>query len=124
MPRREIIAIPGELRWTLPRPKRRNWWHRSAQEAPAWPREAKSLHIDCGEREVDAWLDRSELMRALMLLRVEQGKILPGGWLFPGINPTVPVTTRQRNRAIHAAADTVKIDKRVSMPTARRATRP
>ena len=48
-----------------------------------------------------------------------QGKILPGGWLFPGLNPMDPLSTRQLNRAIHFAADAAKIDKRVSMHTLR-----
>jgi len=39
--------------------------------------------------------------------------------LFPGMDPTDPLTTRQLNRAIHAAADAAKIGKRVSMHTLR-----
>jgi integrase len=35
------------------------------------------------------------------------------------MNPMDPITTRQLNRAIHAAAETAKIDKRVSMHTLR-----
>jgi len=45
--------------------------------------------------------------------------MMPGGWLFPGLNPMDPVTTRQLNRAIHAAAEAAQIDKRVSMHTLR-----
>jgi len=30
--------------------------------------------------------------------------LLPRGWLFPGRNPVVPLSTRQLNRAVHAAA--------------------
>src|SRR5690349_17403079 len=45
--------------------------------------------------------------------------MLPGGWLFPGQNPTDPMSTRQLNRAVHAAADEAKLGKRVSMPTLR-----
>ena len=48
-----------------------------------------------------------------------QGKIVRNGWLFPGLDPMDPLSTRQLNRAIHAAADTAKIDKRVSMHTLR-----
>jgi len=44
-----------------------------------------------------------------------QGKILDGGWLFPGMNPLDPVTPRQLNRAIHDAALPAGIDKRLSM---------
>ena len=49
----------------------------------------------------------------------DQGKILPNGWLFPGMDPVDPLTTRQLNRAIHAAAEAAGIDKRVSMHTLR-----
>ena len=48
-----------------------------------------------------------------------QGKILRNGWLFPGLDPMDPLSTRQLNRAIHAAADTAKINKRMSMHTLR-----
>ena len=48
-----------------------------------------------------------------------QGKLLDGGWLFPGQNPVNPLTTRQLNRICHAAAGAAKIDKRVSMHTLR-----
>ena len=48
-----------------------------------------------------------------------QGKMPGGGWLFPGLNPIDPLSTRQLNRAVHAAADAAQIDKRVSMHTLR-----
>ena len=48
-----------------------------------------------------------------------EGKMLPGGWLFPSRDPVDPLSTRQLNRAIHAAADLAEIDKRVSMHTLR-----
>ena len=48
-----------------------------------------------------------------MTLRVEQGKLLEGGWLFPGQQPINPLSTRQLNRAVHAAAAEAEIDKRV-----------
>ena len=35
--------------------------------------------------------------------------------MFPGLNPIEPVSTRQLNRAIHAAALAAEIDKPVSM---------
>ena len=31
------------------------------------------------------------------------GVLLPQGWLFPGRNPVEPLSTRQLNRAVHAA---------------------
>ena len=45
--------------------------------------------------------------------------MLDGGWLFPGLNPIESLSTRQLNRAIHAAAEAAQIDKRVSMHTLR-----
>jgi integrase/recombinase XerD len=45
--------------------------------------------------------------------------MLDGGWLFPGLNPVEPLSTRQLNRAVHMAADAANIDKRVSMHTLR-----
>jgi site-specific recombinase XerD len=45
--------------------------------------------------------------------------MLNGGWLFPGLNPMDQLSTRQLNRAIHAAAEAAEIDKRVSMHTLR-----
>ena len=58
-------------------------------------------------------------LRAWWRLGHAQGKMLPGGWLFPGLDPMDPLSTRQLNRAIHFAADAAKIDKRVSMHTLR-----
>jgi len=60
-----------------------------------------------------------ERLRAWWRLAHSQGKMLPGGWLFPGLNPVESLTTRQLNRAIHIAAATAKIDKRVTMHTLR-----
>ena len=37
------------------------------------------------------------------------GVLLPRGWLFPGRNPVVPLSTRQPNRAVHAAAEAAGI---------------
>ncbi len=71
--------------------------------------------------------DRYALLSPVLLQRLRtwwrlghaQGKMLPGGWLFPGLDPTDPLTARQLNRAVHAAADAAGIDKRVSTHTLR-----
>jgi site-specific recombinase XerD len=71
--------------------------------------------------------DRYAMLSPVLLQRLRtwwrvghaQGKILPGGWLFPGLDPMDPITCRQLNRAIHAAAQDAHIDKRVSMHTLR-----
>lgn len=47
------------------------------------------------------------------------GKMLPGGWLFPGIDPVNPMTARQLNRYVHDAAERAGIEKRVSAHTLR-----
>src|SRR5216683_7157998 len=77
-----------------------------------------------------------------MLLRIEQGKgrkdrfamlspqllellrdwwriARPRVWLFPGQNPVNHLTTRQLNRAVHAAAHMAEIAKRVTPHTLR-----
>ena len=71
--------------------------------------------------------DRYAMLSPLMLERLRtwwrvaraQGKMLDGGWLFPGMNPIDPLTPRQLNRAVHAAARAAGLDKRVSMHTLR-----
>jgi integrase/recombinase XerD len=71
--------------------------------------------------------DRYAMLSPVLLQRLRtwwriahaQGRMLPGGWLFPGMNPTDALTTRQLNRAIHDAADAAGIHKRVSMHTLR-----
>jgi integrase/recombinase XerD len=84
----------------------------------------------------------SDIDSARMVIRVEQGKgrkdryvmlsqhlldllrawwkaARPQGWLFPGRDPGQPLTTRQLNRAIHAAAQMAEISKPVSLHTLR-----
>ncbi len=60
-----------------------------------------------------------ERLRVWWRVARAQGKMLDGGWLFPGLNPINPLTARQLNRAIHEAATLAKIDKPVSMHTLR-----
>jgi integrase/recombinase XerD len=60
-----------------------------------------------------------ERLRVWWRVARAQGKMLNGGWLFPGLDPINPLTARQLNRAIHDAATLAKIDKRVSMHTLR-----
>ena len=71
--------------------------------------------------------DRYAMLSPILLERLRvwwrvarsQGKILKGGWLFPGRDPIDPLSAKQLNRAIHEAATLAKIDKRVSMHTLR-----
>jgi len=60
-----------------------------------------------------------ETLRTWWRLARQQGRMLPGGWLFPGMDPTDPITPRQLNRAVHLAATAAQIDKRVSLHTLR-----
>ena len=60
-----------------------------------------------------------ELLRDWWVQGRRRGVLLPRGWLFPSRNPIEPLSTRQLNRAIHAAAEAAGIKKRVSMHTLR-----
>src|SRR6266567_1255958 len=60
-----------------------------------------------------------ELLRAWWREGRRLGALLPRGWLFPGRNPIEPLSTRQLNRAVHAAAEAAGINKRVSPHTLR-----
>ncbi|MFZ3248344.1 MAG: tyrosine-type recombinase/integrase, partial [Pseudolabrys sp.] len=89
-----------------------------------------------------AALKVSDIDSERMLLRIEQGKgrkdrhamlspvllellrdwwriARPKAWLFPGRDPLQPMSTRQLNRACHAAANMAEITKRVSPHTLR-----
>jgi site-specific recombinase XerD len=74
-----------------------------------------------GRRDRYAMLAPSllKLLRAWWVEGHRLGKMLPGGWLFPGIDPVDPLSTRQLNRVVKQAADAAGIDKRVSMHTLR-----
>ena len=81
------------------------------------------LRVEQGKGRKDRYAMLSpvllERLRAWWRVARAQGKMLDGGWLFPGMNPVEPLTTRQLNRAVHAAAAAAKIDKRVAMHTLR-----
>jgi len=82
-----------------------------------------TLRVEQGKGRKDRYAMLSpvllERLRAWWRLGHAQGKILPGGWLFPGLDPMDPLSARQLNRAVHGAADAAKIDKRVSPHTLR-----
>ena len=65
--------------------------------------------------------DRNVMLSAslLELLRAWWRAARPQGWLFPGRNPVQPMTTRQLNRACHAAAEAAGIERNVSLHTLR-----
>ena len=82
-----------------------------------------TLRVEQGKGDKDRYAMLSpvllERLRTWWRVAHAQGKMLPNGWLFPGLNPIDPLSTRQLNRAIHAAAEAAQIDKRVSMHTLR-----
>src|SRR5436305_3850846 len=106
-------------------------------------RAALSVAYGAGLRAAEVVsLKVSDIDSKRMLIRVEQGKgrkdrnvmlsphlldllrswwraARPQGWLFPGRDPVQPMTTRQLNRACHAAAHRAAINQRVSLHTLR-----
>ena len=82
-----------------------------------------TLRVEQGKGDKDRYAMLSpvllERLRSWWRVAHAQGKMLPNGWLFPGLNPIDPLSTRQLNRAIHAAAEAAQIDKRISMHTLR-----
>src|SRR5438067_2214620 len=85
--------------------------------------ERMTLRIEQGKGRRDRYAMLSpvllERLRVWWRMARAQGKMFDGGWLFPGLDPLDQLSTRQLNRAIHAAAEAAHIDKRVSMHTLR-----
>jgi site-specific recombinase XerD len=85
--------------------------------------ERMTLRVEQGKGRKDRYAMLSpvllERLRVWWRVARAQGKMLDGGWLFPGLNPIESLSPRQLNRAIHAAAAAAQIDKRVSMHTLR-----
>ena len=83
------------------------------------------LHIERGKGGKDRYAMLSPVMlgrlRTWWRVARAQGKMPEGGWLFPGQNPIDPISVRQLNRAVHAAARAAGLDKRVSMHSLRHA---
>src|ERR1700674_4837157 len=74
-----------------------------------------------GRKDRDAMLSPQllELLRDWWVEGRRRGVLLPRGWLFAGPTRTEPPSTRQLNRAVHAAAEAAGIRKRVSPHTLR-----
>jgi site-specific recombinase XerD len=73
--------------------------------------------IEQGKGRKDRYVMLSPYL--LDLLRAWWKAARPRGWLFPGRDSVQPLTTRQLNRACHAAAMMGEIDKPVSLHTLR-----
>jgi site-specific recombinase XerD len=82
-----------------------------------------TLRIERGKGDKDRYAMLSpvllERLRTWWKVARAQGKMLDGGWLFPGLNPIESLSTRQLNRIVRDAAEAAKIDKRISMHTLR-----
>jgi len=85
--------------------------------------ERMALRVEQGKGAKDRYAMLSPVvlqrLRAWWRIGHAQGKILPGGWLFPGLDPMDPLTARQLNRAVHDAAAGAGIAKRVTTHTLR-----
>ena len=76
------------------------------------------IHIEQGKGS----MDRNAMLSPILLTLLQQWwhvaqaerKMLKGGWLFPGQNPVNPLSTRQLNRAFHAAVTVAGLDKPVT----------
>ena len=75
------------------------------------------IRVEQGKGRKDRYVMLSEHL--LALLRAWWKEARPQGWLFPGQNRVNPLTTRQLNRACHAAALMAELDKPVSLHTLR-----
>jgi len=81
------------------------------------------IHVEQGKgsRDRNAKLSPTLLRLLQQWWRVAQAerKMLKGGWLFPGMNPVNPMSTRQLNRVFHAATTDAGIDKPVNLHSLR-----
>ena len=75
------------------------------------------IRVEQGKGRKDRYVMLSRHL--LELLRAWYKTARPQGWLFPGRDRVQPMTTRQLNRACHAAAQMAEINKRVSLHTLR-----
>jgi integrase/recombinase XerD len=75
------------------------------------------IRVEQGKGRKDRYVMLSPHL--LTLLRAWWKAARPRGWLFPGRDPAQPMTTRQLNRACHAAAQMAEINKGVSLHTLR-----
>jgi site-specific recombinase XerD len=81
------------------------------------------IRVEQGKGRKDRNAMLSPQLLELLRLWWREGRrrnvILPHGWLFPGQSRTDPISTRQLHRAVHEAAETAGIRKRVSPHTLR-----
>lgn len=75
------------------------------------------IHVRQGKGAKDRYVMLSE--RLLVILRAYWKSERPKHWLFPGPDPTRPLTVRSLQRACRAAAAAAKLDKTVTVHTLR-----
>ena len=86
-------------------------------------RQRMLIHVEQGKGSKD----RNAMLSPALLALLQQWwryaqakrKMLKGGWLFPGVNPVNPMSTRQLNRVFHAAATLAGINKAVNLHSLR-----
>lgn len=79
--------------------------------------ERMMIRVEQGKGRKDRYVMLSPHL--LDLLRAWWRQTRSPVWLFPGLDPIDPLSTRQLNRAVHAAAKMAKIDKKISPHTLR-----
>ena len=83
------------------------------------------IHVEQGKGSKDRNAKLSpallKLLRQWWLVAQAEHRMFKGGWLFPGLDPVNPMSTRQLNRVFHATATAAGINKRVSMHSLRHA---
>jgi integrase/recombinase XerD len=75
------------------------------------------IRVEQGKGRKDRYVMLSPHLLELLRAWYKAGR--PQGWLFPGRDRVQPITTRQLNRACHAAVHVADIKKRVSLHTLR-----
>jgi integrase/recombinase XerD len=81
------------------------------------------IHVEQGKGNKDRNAKLSptllRLLRQWWQVAQTERNMLKGGWLFPGLNPVNPMSTRQLNRVFHAAATVAGIEKPVNLHSLR-----
>jgi site-specific recombinase XerD len=75
------------------------------------------IRVEQGKGRKDRYVMLSPHLLELLRAWYKAGR--PQGWLFPGRDRVQPITTRQLNRACHAAVQMAELKKRVSLHTLR-----
>ena len=75
------------------------------------------IRVEQGKGRKDRYVMLSPYLLELLRAWYKAGR--PQGWFFPGRDRVQPITTRQLNRACHAAVQMADLKKRVSLHTLR-----